>query len=340
MDISITTKKFYPLQGGSVVYADMLATAFSDLGHQVTVVTKTSGSSPREEYPYTLVRNARSKTAKSIAIQSDVLLQVESSWSDALPYLLRRKPWFPSLHRGFEGFAGGSLKGKALLLLELFAYRIGHTIGVSKYASQSWGMKGDVIENPYDDSVFNLSHGRNKRDIDVLFVGRITRDKGVFHLMDAIQKIPTSGRLNIAFIGGGHDLERLQKYVSDICLDSEVQFTGQLDSTSVADWMRRSRILAFPTTPDWLEASPLTILEAAACGCIVVASDIGGTKENIPPGHFKVVPGDVESLSSGLSAALETEEADIRQETQKFLSQRTMHSVAKRYLALFEKHLH
>lgn len=340
MNISITTKKFYPLQGGSIVYADMLATAFSRLGHRTTVVTRTSSTSDQNTYTYRLVRNPDRATARSIAKHSDLLLQVESSWTDALPYLLRGKPWFPTLHRGFTCYSGINPKDQILSLLERSAYRIGHTIGVSKYASQSWGIKGAVIENPFDDSIFHLPHKSNRRDIDVLFVGRITRDKGVFHLMDAVKKISATKKLNVAFVGGGHDLEALKKHVSDIQLQSQIQFLGQLEASAVADWMRRSRILAFPTTPDWLEASPLTILEAAACGCIVVASDIGGTKENIPPGHFKVVPGDVESLTSGLSAALETEEADIRQETQKFLSQRTMHSVAKRYLALFEKHLH
>lgn len=334
MNIAITTRLYYPHQGGSIVYARMLAVAFTKLGHEVRLATRTESKEPDNE-TFGIIRNPTATQLAEIATWCDVLIQVESSWQDALPFLLRRKPWFPTLHRGRKCGSVHGLKHRIRLFLETIAYRVGHTIGVSHFASRSWGLNGSVIPNPYDDKIFHPPAEGENRDIDILFVGRITRDKGVFVLVDAIRSMNPSSSLKLVFVGGGGDLKALKAEVARSLPSINVEFLGQLAGGEVAGWMRRSRVLAFPTTPDWLEASPLTPLEAAACGCTIVASDIGGTVENVPPGHFVVEAGSAVSLRKGLEGALELPADSLREKTSNFLATRTTEVAAKAYISTF-----
>lgn len=335
--IALTTKSYFPVQGGSVVYARMLASAFTELGHEVRLVTRTSGpDDPSGSFP--VIRKPSRGVLNEIASWSDILLQVDSSFRDGIPFLLRGRPWFPTIHRGRPSYSRLGMGGKIRLLAEDIAFRTGKSIGVSNFAAASWGAD-NVIPNPYDETVFHPAPDHVPKDIDILFVGRVTRDKGVFVLVDAVRKLRSTQPLRLAFVGGGVDLEELKSVVSETLPNINVEFPGQQELSDVADWMRKSRILAFPTTPDWLEASPLTPLEAAACGCIVVAADIGGTVENLPPGHHVIASGSVESLSEGLAAALAQNPAGIAAGTRKFLKCRTREVAAQAYLSLFEKSL-
>lgn len=338
MKIALTSKKFLPLLGGSVIFATMLASAFQRAGHEVKVMTRTAGEGD-EALDFEVIRNPDKLRHRELAIWADVLLQVESSWKDAMPFLLRGKPWFPTLHRGRSRWIGEGIKSFLLLGLESAAFRLGNTIAVSRFALQSWGLKGSVIPNPYDQHLFHPPVTGAGRDVDVLFVGRITRDKGVFILVDAIARLRAGSMstpsLKIVFVGSGYSEDELKAEVKVKLPGMLVDFAGKQTPAEVAGWMRRARILAFPTTPDWLEASPLTPLEAAACGCRVVASDVGGTSENIPPGHLTTTAGSVESLSDALLESLTARGEFPDGPTLDFLSNRSTDAAAVAYLKLF-----
>ena len=100
MNIIVSAKAFLPQFGGTINYASMLARAFRDAGHQVTILTRSSGE-PQTLDGLTILRNPTWRQKSDLARQADILFQVESSWQDALPFLLRGVPWFPTIHRGY-----------------------------------------------------------------------------------------------------------------------------------------------------------------------------------------------------------------------------------------------
>lgn len=339
MKIAITSRLFYPLLGGTIQYAVMLGTEFLRQGHEVRLLTRMpddAGDSP--ELPFEVLRCPDQRQLWRMAKWADVVLQVEASFKDVWPFLLLGKPWFPSLHVGFSE--------EGLPWLQAFLYRckrqllrLGHPVGVSRFVADSWGGYGFFVLNPYDPAVFFPGKDWAAREVDILYVGRVTEVKGVFVLLEAVKALARSEgekMRRVVFVGEGDGAAELERRVWEAGLTGVVEMVGKRAPHDVAAWMRNARVLAFPTTPLWLEASPLTLLEGLASGCEVVASDIGGVAET-GGGFLRLVEaGKVRSLEEGLRQALAGERMP-REGLEAFLEQQTLSNVAARYVTEMQR---
>jgi len=333
MRILISSRHFLPLLGGSIQYATMLGRAFREQGHEVRFMTRTAGDAgPVEGCEVVRLPGAGEKWR--LAGWAEVLLQVDASWGDVWPFLLRGVPWFPTVHSGRIPGPHPCRKRLSMEALAL-AFRLGRTIPVSRSSGLSWGVRAEPIDNPYDDQVFHLPPAAAERDIDLLFVGRVEASKGVFVLLEALERLAPAPRRRAAIVGDGVALDELKRRAAALADRWEFEFPGRLDAAGTADWMRRARVLAFPTTPAWIEASPLTPLEALACGCRIVASDNGGTRDNVGPDAILVPPGEVAPLADALERALGEPEPGRLAAREEFLRRRRLAPVADRYLDRF-----
>lgn len=100
----------------------------------------------------------------------------------------------------------------------------------------------------------------------VLFVGRLTEEKGVDVLLEAWERFAESS-LELLVIGDGPLRGRLEADAG-----RRVRFLGRLSPMEVRRHMLDARVLVFPTV--WLEPFGMVLIEAMACGLPVVASDI------------------------------------------------------------------
>jgi len=330
VNIVISSKRYSPILGGSVRYAEMLARAFRRAGHQVKILTRTAG----EPLPDVL-RFPDLSAHRALARWADVVLQVDASWRDIWPFLLEGVPWFPTVHFGRDKGPLPWRKRLAYLGLGL-AFKTGRPIPVGHDVANSWGLKALPILNPYDDGIFHPGERGTPRDIDLLFVGRIERSKGVFVLVEALHRLESrlTRELTCVFVGDGVDDPALRTMTAETKGRTRYVHAGRQAPEEVAHWMRRSRLLVFPTTPEWIEANPLTPLEAVACGCRVIASDNGGTRENLGGNGRLIESGSVDSLTDALF-----EELSPPHDISAFapdLSDRRLDVVAGRYLKRFE----
>jgi glycosyltransferase involved in cell wall biosynthesis len=332
MKILLSSKRFLPTLGGTVNYAVMLAGAFRRQGAEVIIMTRTPG--PEEPVAgCEVVRIANIKRRFELAEWADVIFQVEASWQDVWPFLLRRVPWFPTIHCG--KIRSTDLRTRIAQLGLSVAYQMGRTIPVGDQVALEWGIRGAPIHNPYDNEVFHEGAETTDRDIDLLFVGRVEKSKGVFVLLDALKKVASdfSKVPTCCFVGDGPDDRELREATAGFGPKVRFEHAGRLAPAAVADQMRRSKILVFPTTPEWIEASPLTPLEALACGCRIIAADSGGTRENIGPDGVLVASGESEPLSVEIVRLLNEAPVRDKHAISQFLSKRTLDQVARRYLA-------
>lgn len=334
MKIVISSKQFLPLLGGSINYGVMLAEAFLRHGADVRIITRTLDVGDKDcKLP--ILRCPSTSCKWKLAKWADVLMQVEASWRDAWPFILRGVPWFPTLHCGKA--SSSELATKISQSSLWLAYQLGNTIPVGYQVAKEWGISNQPICNPYDDLTFENDQKNLPRTNDLIYVGRIEKCKGVFVLLEAIrQTLPLlSRKITCCFVGDGPDQARLVKEAAKFGAGANFEFKGRLEPSKVAAEMRKSRILVFPTTPEWIEASPLTPLEALACGCRIIAADNGGTRENIGPDGVLVRSGDPTSLAAGLLNLLDNPPIRDLKEIEEFLSDRRLDKTASRYLECF-----
>lgn len=112
-----------------------------------------------------------------------------------------------------------------------------------------------------------------------LFVGRLVRDKGVFHLVQAFAKFRRSSGNDIALVlvGDGADSRELREFASGLA-SGAIYFTGFVQREQLPAYYALADALVFPTLSDtW----GLVLNEAMACGVPVIASSVAGATSDL-----------------------------------------------------------
>ncbi|MBN3870454.1 glycosyltransferase family 4 protein [Nostoc sp. JL33] len=121
----------------------------------------------------------------------------------------------------------------------------------------------------------------------LLFVGRLSEEKGVSVLIDAYVQKKLCTPLKI--VGDGPCRQKLQQQIKNTRSENFIEFLGFQDKPTVLALMQNARFLVFPSI--WYEGFPLTIAEAFACGLPVVVSKLGSMVEIVEDGvtglHFE-----------------------------------------------------
>jgi len=128
----------------------------------------------------------------------------------------------------------------------------------------------------------------------LLFVGRLSVEKGVATLAAAMVRLPDA-RLRVA--GNGPEAGLLDGVAGVACL-------GSLPGEVVRHEMSRAAVLVVPSI--WYENFPRTIVEAFACGLPVIASRIGALAEIVRDGETGLLfePGNPHDLADKMGWAL------------------------------------
>ena len=131
---------------------------------------------------------------------------------------------------------------------------------------------------------------------NVLFLGRLSPEKGVDHLLRAWELVQSKGR-KLIIAGDGPEKERLQNQARELGL-ADVEFVGFLDREQQrAVWAKT----AFSVIPSiWSEPFPLTFLESWTQDRTFVANRLGAMAEVVTEGKDGLLaePFSAESLSS------------------------------------------
>jgi glycosyltransferase involved in cell wall biosynthesis len=142
----------------------------------------------------------------------------------------------------------------------------------------------------------------------VLFVGRLSPEKGLDVLIDGVSRL--SGLVPLVIVGEGPERASAEHRVARRGVGS-VSFAGALPRNEVLGLMRQARLLVFPSA--CYENAPLVLIEAMASGLPVVASDAGAAAEQLDQGRSGMLfrSGDPDDLAAQVWRLWEhPEEAD------------------------------
>jgi glycosyltransferase involved in cell wall biosynthesis len=152
---------------------------------------------------------------------------------------------------------------------------------------------------------------------ELLYIGKYSAAKGLPWLLDAVEKLAAilpELRLHVAGSGAGPEADQLRRRMEN--MSPAVVLHGQVNQAELADLMRRCSVCVLPS---FYEGVPLVLVEAAACGCRIVATALPGVIEQIAPildvglhlvplpgleGIDRPVPGDLPRFTANLADAL------------------------------------
>ncbi len=210
-----------------------------------------------------------------------------------------RLPWRGVVRACYRGSrpASAALAGMLALHRGLGTYRN----KVTRYIALNEFCRGKFIEGglPAERVVVkpnfvDMPAPTEKTRRDLLFVGRLSAEKGIATLAQAIQQVPGAS-LRVAGDGpeGG-------------CLEGmpDILRLGSLSGEGVRREMERASALVVPSI--WYENFPRTIVEAFAAGLPVIASRIGALAEIVTDGKTGLLfePGNPHDLAEKISWAL------------------------------------
>ena len=182
--------------------------------------------------------------------------------------------------------------------------RVGaHGVGGSAEGAAPQSIR--VVPNPIELNRFAAgadaaaTRGDARRDIDVLFVGRLSREKGVDVLLEAMRSLHGTPRLVIA--GDGPLKAELEQQAAQAGVQAE--FMGWIGPDALPALVARAHVQVVPSRS---EPQGVVVIEALATGTPVIGARVGGIPEMVHDGEtgWLVTPNDPEALRTAISEAL------------------------------------
>lgn len=163
----------------------------------------------------------------------------------------------------------------------------------------------------------------------LLFVGRISMEKGVHHAIEVAQYLDLP--LIIAAKLESVDLPYFNEYVGPR-LSENIKWIGEVDEAERNILMSKALCFLHPVT--WKEPFGLTMIEAMACGCPVVALNKGSIPEVVENGRSGYVVNDIDEMIDAVNHIKRIDRAECRQYSLENFSATRM---AEGYEKIYEK---
>lgn len=169
--------------------------------------------------------------------------------------------------------------------------------------------KISVIPVGVNEDVFSIrkKEEREKDSANVLFVGRLVREKGLDVLINAIKKIDTKKDIQLTVIGGGPLKNEYEKLSIKLGVRDKIKFVDWITRKEILNYFEKTDIVVVPSLK---ENFPRITLEAMGAGVPIIASKVGGILEQITDGldGILVTGGNPDKLADSLMELLSNPE--------------------------------
>lgn len=132
-----------------------------------------------------------------------------------------------------------------------------------------------------------------------VFLGRIGERKGVYDIIDAVEKLSKENiRVEITIAGDG-EVDKAKKLIKTKKLEKEIKILNWINKDEKDEILRKSDFFLLPS---YNEGMPLSVLEAMSYSLPVITSKVGGIPEivTMEKNGILVEPGDKEELEEAI----------------------------------------
>jgi len=144
-----------------------------------------------------------------------------------------------------------------------------------------------------------------ERKNQIAMIGGLRWQKGYEYALEAFAHfVKTHSEFTLQIAGEGVLKNQLVQKAHKLNIADRVIFLGYIDRSTVSELLNRSKILLLSSVS---EGFPAVLLEAAACGTPIVATDVGSAAEIVPPAGILVPPKDPEAIVQAFVELVENE---------------------------------
>ena len=210
--------------------------------------------------------------------------QMFGGWVAVISKIFFKKPLI--VRCGYEVYDAYKFQRKSykliwsIWLMSWFTYKSSDAVHVAtskdaNVVNNSFGVPLSKIEirpNWIDVNIFKPTTNNNRFTDRVLFVGRIEKQKNIFLLLDALCKT----EIAVDIVGEGSLKSSLREYAKNIGV--QVNFLGAISNNEMPQIYNSYAAYVLCSL---YEGNPKTLLEAMACGCSVIGTDVQGIRSVI-----------------------------------------------------------
>ncbi len=150
---------------------------------------------------------------------------------------------------------------------------------------------------------------KDKKVFKILYLGRMTNDKGVIELLHAAKLLMDKQiKLELNLVGSGEYLEELKALPAELGINDVVHFHGPIfNKEKIRTYYQEADVFVLPT---YHEGFPRTLYEAMICGTPIITTFVGGIaglmKNTV--NCLEIQPKSIESVAQNLAYAHENYE--------------------------------
>ena len=158
-----------------------------------------------------------------------------------------------------------------------------------------------VVKNPIEPPIFKDIPSDGK--IHILYLGLMSKDKGIYDLLDILKdnKSEYDGKI-VVHLGGNGEITNVLSRINNDGLHDIVKYEGWVTGDVKVDLMNQSNIFILPS---YAEGLPLAILEAISYGLYIISTNVGGIPEVVKSDiGILFHPGDKDALKSAIDRCI------------------------------------
>ena len=143
----------------------------------------------------------------------------------------------------------------------------------------------------------------DRREKRFVYLGWLTKDKGVFDLVTAFKRVAAADAQAALVLSGPFGASGLRAHISHHHLDDRIDVRDWTAGEDKKRLLASSRALVLPS---YSEGFPVVLVEAMFSGLPIIATDVGGVADAVEDGGngFLVQPGDIDSLAARMTELL------------------------------------
>jgi glycosyltransferase involved in cell wall biosynthesis len=196
------------------------------------------------------------------------------------------------------------------------------------------GINIEIILNGVDIDKFKPVVNEPNCNINILFVGRLIRRKGIINLLKAFKEVRDDYKnCQLTIVGGGPKRKYLEDFCKQIKIESNVNFLGAVEYRDIDKIYQKADIFVLPSIEESLSN---VIQEAMASGLPIITTDTGAA-ELIDENGFIVERGDYKEIKKAIIEYISNPELMGKhgQQSRKVAEKMSWSNNAKAYIEIY-----